>query len=139
MLTPQEYAQARSTVNDAFYTSPTVIDGIYEALGNFGFDGGNVLEPAMGIGNFFGRMPEAMQKLMYVLCGGYLIYLAIKMGRDYPGLAASGVWSSDRIIAVCGAITFSILGAALLVITAVRSVREWKQDAQNEQEEHTDE
>ena len=44
LLTPQEYAQARSTVNDAFYTSPTVIDGIYEALGNFGFDGGNVLE-----------------------------------------------------------------------------------------------
>ena len=61
LLTPQEYAQARSTVNDAFYTSPTVIDGIFEALGNFGFDGGNILEPAMGIGNFFGRMPEAMQ------------------------------------------------------------------------------
>jgi len=61
LLTPQEYAQARSTVNDAFYTSPTVIDGIYEALGTFGFDGGNVLEPAMGIGNFFGRMPEDMQ------------------------------------------------------------------------------
>lgn len=61
LLTPQEYAQARSTVNDAFYTSPTVIDGIYEALGNFGFEGGNILEPAMGIGNFFGRMPEDMQ------------------------------------------------------------------------------
>lgn len=61
LLTPQEYAQARSTVNDAFYTSPTVIDGIYEALTNFGFKGGNVLEPAMGIGNFFGRMSEAMQ------------------------------------------------------------------------------
>ena len=44
LLTPQEYAQARSTVNDAFYTSPTVIDGIYEALVNFGFEGGNVLE-----------------------------------------------------------------------------------------------
>ena len=50
------------------------------------------------------------RKLMYVLCGGYLIYLAIKMGRDYPGLAASGVWSSDRIIALCGAIAFSIIG-----------------------------
>ena len=61
LLTPQEYAQARSTVNDAFYTSPTVIDGVFEALGNFGFDGGNILEPAMDIGNFFGRMPEAMQ------------------------------------------------------------------------------
>ena len=62
LLTPEEYRQARASVNDAFYTSPTVIDGIYEALGNFGFDGGNVLEPAMGIGNFFGRMPEDMQK-----------------------------------------------------------------------------
>ena len=47
LLTPQEYAQARSTVNDAFYTSPTVIDGIYEALGSFGFDGGNVLDKAV--------------------------------------------------------------------------------------------
>ena len=62
LLTPQEYAQARSTVNDAFYTSPTVIDGIYEALANFGFEGGNVLEPAMGIGNFFGMLPEKMQE-----------------------------------------------------------------------------
>lgn len=61
LLTPEEYRQARATVNDAFYTSPTVIDGIYEALGNFGFEGGNVLEPAMGIGNFFGRMSEEMQ------------------------------------------------------------------------------
>lgn len=62
LLTPEEYRQARASVNDAFYTSPTIIDGIYEALNNFGFDGGNVLEPAMGIGNFFGRMPEDMQK-----------------------------------------------------------------------------
>ena len=50
------------------------------------------------------------KKLMYVLCGGYLLYLALKMGRDYPGLAASGVWSSDRIIALCGTIAFSIIG-----------------------------
>ncbi len=62
LLTPEEYRQARSTVVDAFYTTPLVIDSIYEALGNFGFDGGNVLEPAMGIGNFFGRMPAAMQE-----------------------------------------------------------------------------
>lgn len=38
-----------------------VIDGIYEALSNFGFEGGNILEPAMGVGNFFGRMPEDMR------------------------------------------------------------------------------
>ena len=62
LLTPEEYRQARASVNDAFYTSPTIIDSIYEALGNFGFDGGNVLEPAMGVGNFFGRMPEDMQR-----------------------------------------------------------------------------
>ncbi len=61
LLTPQEYAQARSTVNDAFFTSPAIIDGIYEALGNFGFEGGNVLEPSCGVGNFFGRMPDEMQ------------------------------------------------------------------------------
>ena len=79
------------------------------------------------------------RKLMYALCGGYLLYLAAKMGRDYPGLAASGVWSSDRIVALCGTIAFSIIGAALLVIVAVRSVREWKQAAKNEQEEHTNE
>lgn len=61
LLTPQEYRQANASVLDAFYTSPTVIDGIYEALKNFGFKGGNILEPAMGVGNFFGRMPEEMQ------------------------------------------------------------------------------
>lgn len=62
LLTHQEYRQANASVLDAFYTSPVVIDGIYEALENFGFQGGNVLEPAMGVGNFFGRMPEEMQK-----------------------------------------------------------------------------
>lgn len=61
LLTPQEYRQANASVLDAFYTSPTVIDSIYEALENFGFEGGNVLEPAMGVGNFFGCMPKEMQ------------------------------------------------------------------------------
>ena len=62
LLTPAEYRQARSTVGDAFFTSPTIIEGIYEALGNFGFEGGNVLEPSMGVGNFFGCMPSEMQE-----------------------------------------------------------------------------
>ncbi|MBP3799336.1 MAG: hypothetical protein J6I46_16415, partial [Ruminococcus sp.] len=66
LLTPEEYRQARSTVGDAFYTSPTIIEGIYEALGNFGFEGGNVLEPAMGVGNFFGCMPKEMQDSSYL-------------------------------------------------------------------------
>lgn len=61
LMTDSEYTSARASVLDAFFTSPTVIDGIYEALSNFGFEGGNVLEPAMGVGNFFGRMPEEMK------------------------------------------------------------------------------
>ena len=75
------------------------------------------------------------RKLMYVLCGGYLIYLAVKLGRDYPTLAASGVWSSERIAALCGAIAFSIIGAALLVIVAVHVIRAWKQPEKNEKSE----
>ena len=61
LLSPQEYRQANASVLDAFYTSPMVIDGIYKALEKFGFTGGNILEPAMGVGNFFGRMPENMR------------------------------------------------------------------------------
>lgn len=61
LLTDKEYSSARASTLDAFFTSPTVIDGIYQALENFGFEGGNVLEPAMGVGNFFGRMPENMR------------------------------------------------------------------------------
>lgn len=62
MLTDKEYSSARASVLDAFFTSPTVIDGIYQALENFGFEGGNVLEPAMGVGNFFGKMPDEMRE-----------------------------------------------------------------------------
>lgn len=61
LLTPDEYEAARSTVLTAHYTSPTVISAIYSALDKFGFKGGNVLEPSMGIGNFFGVMPDEMR------------------------------------------------------------------------------
>ena len=54
VLSPEEYAAARSSTLNAHYTSPTVIKAIYEALGNMGFTGGNILEPSMGVGNFFG-------------------------------------------------------------------------------------
>ena len=74
------------------------------------------------------------RKLMYILCGGYLIYLAIKMGRDYPQLAASGEWTGERIAALCGTIGFAVIGAALLAVVAVRFVREWKEEAQRELE-----
>ena len=62
LLTEEEYEAAMSTVNDAFYTSPIVSQAIYEALENMGFKGGEVLEPSMGIGNFFGTMPEEMRE-----------------------------------------------------------------------------
>ena len=58
--TPEEYTAARSSTLNAHYTSPTVIKAIYEAVGNMGFQTGNILEPAMGIGNFFGLLPEEM-------------------------------------------------------------------------------
>jgi adenine-specific DNA methylase len=53
---------ARSSVLDSFYTSPVIIDGIYEALDKFGFEGGNVLEPSCGVGNFIGRMPAEISE-----------------------------------------------------------------------------
>ncbi len=62
LLTSEEYRSALASTLDAFYTTPTVIDGIYEALQNFGFEGGNLLEPACGVGNFFGRLPDEVRK-----------------------------------------------------------------------------
>lgn len=62
LLSDTEYRSANASVLDAFYTPPLVIDSIYEALKNFGFDGGNVLEPSCGVGNFIGKMPEDMRK-----------------------------------------------------------------------------
>ena len=59
-LTPEEYEAARGSTLNAHYTSPTVIRAIYEALGNMGFEGGRILEPSMGVGNFFGLLPESM-------------------------------------------------------------------------------
>ena len=61
ILTDEEYTAARASTLNAHYTSPTVIRAIYEAIGNMGFETGNVLEPAMGVGNFFGCLPEAMR------------------------------------------------------------------------------
>ncbi len=60
-LSPEEYAAARGSTLNAHYTSPTVIKAIYEAVGRMGFETGNILEPSMGVGNFFGCLPETMQ------------------------------------------------------------------------------
>ena len=62
LLTEEEYAAARASVNNAFYTSPEIAMCINSALVQFGFRGGNVLEPSMGVGNFFGSMPTPMQR-----------------------------------------------------------------------------
>ena len=59
-LTAEEYEMARASTLNAHYTSPTVIKAIYEAVGNMGFQTGNILEPACGVGNFFGLLPESM-------------------------------------------------------------------------------
>ena len=61
LLSEDEYAAARSSTLNAHYTSPTVIRGIYDAVERMGFRSGNILEPSMGVGNFFGMLPEAMQ------------------------------------------------------------------------------
>ena len=60
-LTPEEYEAARGSTLNAHYTSPTVIRAIYEALDNMGFEGGKILEPSMGVGNFFGLLPDSMR------------------------------------------------------------------------------
>ena len=60
LLSEDEYAAARSSTLNAHYTSPTVIRGIYDAVERMGFHSGNILEPSMGVGNFFGMLPESM-------------------------------------------------------------------------------
>ena len=60
-LSPEEYAAARASTLNAHYTSPTVIRAIYDAVENMGFQTGNILEPSMGVGNFFGMLPESMK------------------------------------------------------------------------------
>lgn len=61
LLTDDEYTAARSSVLDAFYTDSTIIDSIYKVIQNAGLESGNILEPAMGIGNFFGRLPADLR------------------------------------------------------------------------------
>ncbi len=62
ILTEEEYVAARSSVNNAFYTAPEIAACISQGLANFGFKGGNILEPSLGIGNFFGNLPTTIDK-----------------------------------------------------------------------------
>jgi len=61
LLSTSEYEDARETVNTAFYTSPVITQAVYGALEKFGFRKGTILEPALGVGHFFGTLPETMQ------------------------------------------------------------------------------
>ena len=83
LLTDEEYAATRGSTLNAHYTSPVVIRAMYEALGSMGFQDGNVLEPACGVGNFFGMLPEAMQSSK--LYGVELDSITGRMARQlYP-------------------------------------------------------
>lgn len=96
-LSPEEYAAARASTLNAHYTSPTVIKAIYEAVGNMGFQIGNILEPAMGVGNFFGCMPEEMRASK--LYGVELDSVTGRIAKQlYPqaDITVAGFESTDR-------------------------------------------
>ena len=97
LLTPEEYAAARSSTLNAHYTSPTVIRAIYEAVERMGFQGGNILEPSMGVGNFFGMLPESMAESR--LYGVELDSISGRIARKlYPkaDIMVAGFETTDR-------------------------------------------
>ena len=96
-LSPEEYAAARASTLNAHYTSPTIIKAIYEAVGNMGFQTGNILEPAMGVGNFFGLLPQEMQGSR--LYGVELDSITGRIAKQlYPkaDIAVEGFETTDR-------------------------------------------
>ncbi len=97
LLSGEEYAVARASVLNAYYTSPTVIRGIYDAVAGLGFRTGNILEPSMGIGNFFGMLPEEMRGSR--LYGVELDSITGRIaGKLYPEaeIAVQGFEKTDR-------------------------------------------
>ena len=97
LLTESEYASARSSTLNAHYTSPTVIKAIYDAVGSMGFQAGNILEPACGVGNFFGLLPESMAGSR--LYGVELDSISGRIARQlYPkaDITISGFETTDR-------------------------------------------
>ena len=97
LLTPEEYAAARSSTLNAHYTSPTVIRAIYEAISRLGFQAGNILEPACGVGNFFGMLPEEMRNSR--LYGVELDSISGRIAKQlYPeaDITVAGFETTDR-------------------------------------------
>ena len=96
-LSPEEYKAARSSTLNAHYTSPTVIKAMYDAIGDLGFQTGNILEPSMGVGNFFGMLPESMAHSR--LYGVELDDLTGRIAKQlYPqaNITISGFEKTDR-------------------------------------------
>ena len=97
VLTPEEYAAARASTLNAHYTSPTVIRAIYDAVESMGFQTGNILEPSMGVGNFFGMLPESMKSSR--LYGVELDSITGKIAKQlYPkaDITVAGFETTDR-------------------------------------------
>ena len=97
LLTDAEYTAARASTLNAHYTSPTVIRAIYEAVGNMGFQTGNILEPSMGVGNFFGMLPEEMRSSR--LYGVELDSISGRIAKQlYPkaNITVAGFETTDR-------------------------------------------
>ena len=97
LLSPEEFKAARSSTLNAHYTSPVVIRAIYTAIEAMGFDGGNILEPSMGVGNFFGLLPESLRASR--LYGVELDQLTGRIARQlYPraDITIAGFESTDR-------------------------------------------
>ena len=97
LLTPEEYAAARGSTLNAHYTSPTVIQAIYEAVGRMGFETGNILEPSCGVGNFFGMLPEEMRNSR--LYGVELDSISGRIAKQlYPkaDITVAGFETTDR-------------------------------------------
>ena len=97
LLSEDEYAAARSSTLNAHYTSPTVIRGIYDAVERMGFRSGNILEPSMGVGNFFGMLPDTMQdsRLYGVELDGITGRIA-KMLYPQADITVAGFETTDR-------------------------------------------
>ena len=97
LLSETEYVSARASTLNAHYTSPTVIRAIYDAVEQMGFRTGNILEPAMGVGNFFGLLPESMAGSR--LYGVELDSLTGRIARQlYPeaDITVAGFETTDR-------------------------------------------
>ena len=97
LLTPEEYEAARASTLNAHYTSPTVIRAVYEAVEQMGFRTGNILEPSMGVGNFFGLLPESMAGSR--LYGVELDSISGRIARQlYPkaDITVAGFETTDR-------------------------------------------